>query len=1152
MEIVGTPQGEMLLGTMEADTIRAGDGDDKLIAWGGDDFLYGEGGNDEISGGGGNDYIEGGDGSDSLSGSDASTLLGGEGNDYLDTFLGAPLLDGGNGDDSLQVYGGNATLYGGAGADSINAVGQYHTATTHVISGGDGDDDIRLTGDVSSYDATVSGGAGIDKYWFSRVPDNTRITITDFSVADEMLYLLADPLANLTEGNPFGSSGYLRLVQDGAHTRIMIDIDGASGSAHDFQVLLTLENVLASTLTAANFYNDFDPTGTSTGDSVTGTDAGDSIEGTQRNDTLSGGGGVDTINGGTGDDIIDGGADTDYVNGGYGRDEIRGGAGEDFLHGGEGSDVLYGDDGRDFIDGDGGDDTLYGGMGNDSLSGYGGRDVLFGEDGDDRLGSTNGANLLDGGAGNDTLTTVNGSDTLLGGAGNDTLVSNSWAAGYTAHLDGGADDDLFKVSGNSGTIYATGGEGVDTYFIEQFRGGLVITDFATGAGGDVLDVYSFGASSWSQINPFTLGYLRLIQDGANVLLQYDPDGSAKSAGQFSTMATLVGIRLTDLVAPNFTRGAIQTGAIPSTHIGTDAADVINGDPFPDTVSGLGGDDVINTFGGSDTIDGGAGNDRINAGTDDDTVIGGLGNDTIDGGTGADLLEGGEGNDVIVNTGSGASILRGGRDDDVLSIGDSNSTLSGGTGNDILRYTSGAPTGSGYTVHLNGENDADRFVVNLAAGSLTNVLATGGFGADTFQVSAVPVSYTVTDFATGDRIDVNSLLRASDGSNPFAGEAQLRLIQRGTDAILQFNTAAAGAASAFVDVLVLKNVQAATLTAAHFVGGISPTGSPEGVVQHGTEAAETIEGGILPDTLAGGAGDDKLTGLNGNDLLDGGLGDDGLDGGSGNDLLQGGLGHDQLDGGAGNDTLKGGDGDDLLVDSEGSNVFDGGAGNDTLFAYPGSAAQVMSGGEGNDSIEGGSGNDSLTGGLGNDVISGGDAGRDYAYFEGAIAGYTVSREANGATTVAAKAGNDSDSLTGVERMVFTDAAIALDIAGVAGQVYRLYQAAFNRTPDQGGVGFWIGIGDRGMPLTTIASSFMTSPEFESLYGAAPTNEALVRLFYVNALHRAPDEAGVAFWTAVLDSGRATAADVLAGFSESAENVEALAAVIGNGFEYQPYP
>mgnify|MGYP003459013994 CR=1 FL=1 len=60
------------------------------------------------------------------------------------------------------------------------------------------------------------------------------------------------------------------------------------------------------------------------------------------------------------------------------------------------------------------------------------------------------------------------------------------------------------------------------------------------------------------------------------------------------------------------------------------------------------------------------------------------------------------------------------------------------------------------------------------------------------------------------------------------------------------------------------------------------------------------------------------------------------------------------------------------------------------------------------------------------------------------------------------------------------------------------------------------------------------------------------FYQNVLHRQPDPAGYDYWVKVLDDKLATLPAVLAAISESPENQDALAAVIGAGFEFTPYP
>jgi hypothetical protein len=143
------------------------------------------------------------------------------------------------------------------------------------------------------------------------------------------------------------------------------------------------------------------------------------------------------------------------------------------------------------------------------------------------------------------------------------------------------------------------------------------------------------------------------------------------------------------------------------------------------------------------------------------------------------------------------------------------------------------------------------------------------------------------------------------------------------------------------------------------------------------------------------------------------------------------------------------------------------------------------------------------------------------------------------------------LVNFERVILEGTGTAFDTDGAAGQAYRLYQAAFDRTPDQFGIGFWISQLDKGIGLLDVANAFVMSDEFKDKYAKATTNAALVDQFYANILHRAPDATGQAFWTGVLDKHLATVADVLVHFSESPENVAALVGSIQGGISYLPY-
>jgi V8-like Glu-specific endopeptidase len=142
----------------------------------------------------------------------------------------------------------------------------------------------------------------------------------------------------------------------------------------------------------------------------------------------------------------------------------------------------------------------------------------------------------------------------------------------------------------------------------------------------------------------------------------------------------------------------------------------------------------------------------------------------------------------------------------------------------------------------------------------------------------------------------------------------------------------------------------------------------------------------------------------------------------------------------------------------------------------------------------------------------------------------------------------NTVTNVERMEFNDATIAFDTSGNAGQVYRLYQAAFKRAPDTGGLSYWIKQADASQTLESIAKGFTGSPEYQSLYGVAPTSAQIVDRYYKNVLGRAGEPGGTAFWTNVLETRQQDAAQVLIGFSESPENQSQLIGVISGGIHF----
>ena len=235
---------------------------------------------------------------------------------------------------------------------------------------------------------------------------------------------------------------------------------------------------------------------------------------------------------------------------------------------------------------------------------------------------------------------------------------------------------------------------------------------------------------------------------------------------------------------------------------------------------------------------------------------------------------------------------------------------------------------------------------------------------------------------------------------------------------------------------------------------------------------------------------------------------------------------------GNDVIRGSSEADRLLGLEGADLIYGMAGSDVLL-----------GGDGSDTLVGGPGNDSLIGG----------EGLDFAQFAGTVAQYSASRNDEGVLQVTdgiAISRDGVDSLEGIERLRFADGDLALDIDGVAGEAYRIYKAAFNRQPDAQGLGFWIEQLDNGVTLLEASEGFLTSQEFQQLYGVDPTDEQFIDLLYENVLQRPADQQGYDFWISAMNSG-VSRAQVLADFSESAENQANVEPLIANGIFYTPF-
>lgn len=175
----------------------------------------------------------------------------------------------------------------------------------------------------------------------------------------------------------------------------------------------------------------------------------------------------------------------------------------------------------------------------------------------------------------------------------------------------------------------------------------------------------------------------------------------------------------------------------------------------------------------------------------------------------------------------------------------------------------------------------------------------------------------------------------------------------------------------------------------------------------------------------------------------------------------------------------------------------------------------------------------------------------------VAGYrenfTLMRTGDGgAVTLASRLSGEVRRFDNPGLIKFFDKWTSFDSDGVEGEIYRLYQAAFGRVPDQAGLGFWIHAA-QASPETgvqNVARQFLASDEFKELYGATPSAEAYVSALYHNILRRGGDPAGHRWWVDNIGRGQ-DRAQVLFGFSESGENRKAVDPRMANGIDFVPF-
>jgi Ca2+-binding RTX toxin-like protein len=633
----------------------------------------------------------------------------------------------------------------------------------------------------------------------------------------------------------------------------------------------------------------------------------------------------------------------------------------------DGADHVSSGDGNDTVYGAAGNDTLDGGGGNDTLNGGADDDTLTGGVGDDVLYGGTGTNILNGGDGNDSITS-SGVDAVDGGAGFDT-----WNAEYTSSTS----NIVFAFDSTTGS--ATINNGTSLTSVEAFR-------LSTGSGND----------SFTFSGPPASGAPYLVAAGAGEdSLTFGGDtffSFILTNGPGAFRGTLGGVEFTGIEHLSYVSGS---GA---NEIDVDASPLLAGATL--SLDGGGGSDLLNmdmralgalsfvvNAGGTVTTNiaatlsnfetyqlfSGSGDDNITTGSGNDIVHSYDGNDVIDGGGGNDELDGGAGNDIVA----------GGLGNDTLSGSSGNDALDGGDGDDIIQVSNVGV--SSYTNALSGGAGDDQLTATNTNGSLA-----GGTGNDILRATSGTLS--LDGGADNDQLYLGQSVAATDGvqiatggggADQFTITDTSRFNER--DQILDFN-AAEGDRLALADVAAGRtgSLWATSGKLLLWRGALDPAlftlgaNLPADDIPAGFLHLWTTQTGGKTYLIADSNGDFKL---DAGDMVVEFAGAVALDkasfvsgtftaitGSSAADVLSGTAGDDTIYGFGGNDMLDGGAG--------GIDTIYGGAGDDQV---DGSASQRASlfGEAGNDHLLGGAGNDLLVGGDGNDTMDGG-AGDDTLY------------------------------------------------------------------------------------------------------------------------------------------------------------------------------
>lgn len=803
---------------------------------------------------------------------------------------------------------------------------------------------------------------------------------------------------------------------------------------------------------------------------------------------------IENAVGGSGNDAIRGNSAGNRITGGQGNDVIDGGLGVDTL-------VFSGARNQYTITWVGQIGTVTGPDGTDTITNVeflqfddmtiaaaptGGL-VVYGDPTNDVMNGTEFGDVLGGLAGNDTINGLGGDDLLNGGSGNDAI-------------NGGDGNDV--LIGGLGDDALNGGAGTDTADYAGASGGVTVnlaTGTASGAAGNdtLAGIEDILGSTFNDV---------LTGDGnANILRGNGGIDTLNGGGGNDTLIAGAPAEAAadDVVKAQGTANAGFGSAVSlnGTFDLQTNADIRNATTVPhSTIRGTShGAEEFYAF-------------TVTAGDQIVLDVDGAGFDTV-------LRLYGPGQTVLVTNddAAGADVDGGASTDSAITY---TATESGTFYVSVSRWVSGSgaalvtgapPAGATYTLHVSVPSQTP--VPITLRGSTLN-----GDGGDDALVGG-----TGADVLNGG--DGNDNMTGGGGSDVFNGGAGFDTIDASSGGV------------------VLADLNAGTLS----IGGIASTVSGvEAVI--GGASADVLRGDGAANTLRGGGGNDLLVGRGGNDTIDGGAGYD----------VAGYAGARKGYATVNSTTVAGGreGGTDTLIGIEAAAFVDG----LTTFNADSQAAQLMRlysaafdrapDAEGFhvqlDALESGVSMSEMARRFltSDEFVSRFGTLTDIQYvqrlYQNAFDRQPSNAEINDWLAYLG-AGNTRQALMLViaesaESRTATWSTLSAGLwvgDAVTESLARMFDTVFDRLPDEDGLVTWRASMAAGTSLLDVATAFLASAEGQARYGGL-SNAQFVEAVYLAALNRAPDAGGLAAYTAGLNAGTITRAQMLAEVSESAEH------------------